>query len=374
MQKSRLSNSRRLVIKVGTSILTGGSGAVRQNWIKAIAQDIDDIRKLGTKVIIVTSGAVDLGRNMLGLGESKLKLEEKQAVAACGQILLMQAWRTGLMGHGIDIAQVLLTIDDSENRRRYLNARGTLETLLAKDIVPVINENDTVATAELKFGDNDRLAARVAQMVSADCLVLFSDIDGLYTSNPHTDKNAEFINEVTEITPDIEAMAGAATSGVGSGGMVTKIEAAKIALSAGCHMAIAEGKSLHPLKKLEKSGHATWFVAASNPISARKNWIIGSIAPTGIVIVDDGAAEALGKGKSLLPAGVKNVEGNFERGDTVLIRNSANKELGRGLTAYSTQDALRIIGHKSHEIEKILGFKGRNALIHRDDLVLAGVL
>ncbi|HEU5046467.1 MAG TPA: glutamate 5-kinase [Rickettsiales bacterium] len=369
---AHIKKAKRLVIKVGTSILTGGKGTVRRDWMKAIARDIEAARKRGTQVVVVTSGAADLGRKMLGMTDSKLKLEEKQAVAACGQILLMQAWRESLLEVGIDVAQVLLTIDDSENRRRYLNARGTLETLLANNIVPVINENDTVATAELKFGDNDRLAARVAQMVSADCLVLFSDIDGLYTGNPHTDKNATLIQEVREITPQIIAMAGAPTSGVGSGGMITKIEAAKIALSAGCHMAIAAGKELNPLRKLEESNHCTWFIASSTPISARKNWIVGSIAPAGVIIVDDGAAQALGQGKSLLPAGVKQIEGKFERGDTVLIRNLEKKELGRGLIAYSSEDAVRIIGHKSQEIEKILGFKGRTAIIHRDDLVLGG--
>lgn len=341
---------------------------MRGNWLKSIAEDIADIRKRGTQVIVVTSGAVALGRKILG---NTAKLEEKQAAAACGQIMLVEAWRESLQKHGLSTAQILLTIDDSEDRRRYLNARGTLETLLDNGIIPVINENDTVATGELRFGDNDRLAARVAQMTSADVMVLFSDIDGLYTSNPHVNKNAKFVEEVRAVTLEIEAMAGTSASAVGSGGMITKIEAAKIALAAGCHMAIAEGKKLHPLKALENKGRATWFIASSNPVSARKNWIMGSIAPMGTIIIDDGAVEALGKGKSLLPAGVKEIKGSFERGDAILIKDTKGRELGRGLVAYSSEDASRIIGHKSQDIEKILGFKGRNEIIHRDDMVLA---
>jgi len=363
----QLSKAKRLVVKVGTSILIGEDGNVRKQWLAALCEDIAAFKKRGTQVIIVTSGAVAIGRKVLG---GAAKLEEKQAAAACGQLGLFEAWNGCLRKYDYSTAQILLTIDDSEDRKRYLNARSTLETLLENNIIPIINENDTVATAELKFGDNDRLAARVAQMVSADYLVLFSDIDGLYTSNPHTHKDAKFIDKVEKITRDIEAMAGTATSGVGSGGMITKIEAAKIALAAGCHMAITAGKQTHPLAMLEKGGRATWFVASSTPRSARKNWIIGSIAPSGMLIIDDGAEEALGKGKSLLPAGVKKIEGRFDRGDTVLVCNLKKKELGRGLTAYSSDEAALIIGHKSQEIEKILGYKGRNAIVHRDDLVL----
>jgi len=284
--------------------------------------------------------------------------------------VLIQAWRESLLKRQAATAQLLLTIDDSENRRRYLNARNTLETLLDHGVVPIINENDTVATAELRFGDNDRLAARVAQMASADALLLLSDIDGLYTANPHTDPAARFISEVREITPDIEAMAGGATSLVGSGGMVTKIEAAKIALAAGCHMAIAPGKEPYPLRRYDESKRGTWFIASSTPVSARRHWISGAIAPAGVIVVDDGAAAALKGGKSLLPAGVKALEGHFGRGDAVIVRDMQGRELGKGLIAYSSEDAARILGHKSQDIEKILGFKGRNVLIHRDDLVL----
>ena len=366
----RISSAKRLVVKVGSSIITGEDATLRRDWLTALVQDIAALRENGTQVIVVSSGAVALGRAALGLRTGVLRLEEKQAAAACGQILLMQAWRESLSTHKLAVAQLLLTIDDSENRRRYLNARSTLETLLEHGVIPVINENDTVATAELRFGDNDRLAARVAQMASADLLVLLSDIDGLYSANPHTDKNAQFIAEVPGITQDIEAMAGGAASAVGSGGMVTKIEAAKIALAAGCHMIIASGKEASPISAYDKTGRGTWFKASSTPMGARKHWIGGAIAPAGLVIVDDGAAEALKSGKSLLPAGVKSLEGHFGRGDAVVIKDLKGRELGRGLIAYSSEDALRILGHKSQDIEKILGFKGRSALIHRDDLVL----
>jgi len=361
---------RRLVVKVGSSILIGDDGALRQQWLAALAEDIAALAGRGAQVIVVTSGAVALGRAGLNIKSGALKLEEKQAAAACGQIALVQAWRESLGVHKKSCAQLLLTIDDSENRRRYLNARNTLETLLEHHVIPVINENDTVATAELRFGDNDRLAARVAQMASADALILLSDVDGLYSANPQTDKNARFIDTISAITPDIEAMAGGVGSVVGSGGMVTKIEAAKIALAAGCHMVIAAGKDLHPLKAYEESGRGTWFVASSTPIGARKHWISGAVAPAGVITVDDGAAEALKSGKSLLPAGVKSAEGHFGRGDAVIVKDLAGRELGKGLIAYSSEDTARILGHKSQDIEKILGFKGRSALIHRDDLVL----
>jgi glutamate 5-kinase len=366
----KLSQSKRLVVKVGSSTLIGEDGKLRRSWFAALAEDIAGLAARGAQVIVVTSGAVALGRSVLGIASGPLKLEEKQAAAACGQIVLSEAWREALMKRSLACAQLLLTIDDSENRRRYLNARTTLETLLEHNVIPVINENDTVATAELRFGDNDRLAARVAQMASADTLILLSDIDGLYDKNPHADKNAKHIAEVREITAEITGMAGIALSGVGTGGMVTKIEAAQIALAAGCHMAIAPGHANHPLKQLQEGGKATWFIASSTPKSARKHWISGSIAPAGVITVDDGAAEALGKGKSLLPAGVTAIQGQFGRGDAVIIKNAKGQELGKGLIAYSHEDAIRILGHKSQDIEQILGFKGRSALIHRDDLVL----
>ena len=368
--KAQLHTSKRLVIKVGSSILMGEAGAPRADWLATLAQDIADARARGTQVIVVTSGAVAMGRATLGMPTGVLKLEEKQAAAACGQISLVQAWRVALGAHAIHTAQVLVTIDDSEDRRRYLNVRNTLETLLEHGVVPVINENDTVATAELRFGDNDRLAARVAQMASADTLLLLSDIDGLYTANPAKEANAQFIPQVSEITPQIQAMAGGASSAVGSGGMVTKIEAAKIALAAGCHMIIAPGKLAHPLRACLEGGRGTWFIAQSTPRSARKHWISGSIAPMGAVVIDAGAAAALASGKSLLPAGVTSIQGLFERGDAVIVKDETGVELARGLIAYSSADAQRILGRKSQDIEQILGFKGRSALIHRDDLVL----
>jgi len=369
MMKSR--DSKRLVLKTGSSLITGEDGKLRAGWLATVAEDIAALIKEKKEVIVVSSGAVALGRNLLGLKEKNLKLEEKQAAAAAGQPLLMRAWREALERHGLKAAQMLLTIDDSEHRRRYLNARSTLETLLELGVVPIINENDTVATAELRFGDNDRLAARVAQMASADTLILLSDIEGLYSANPKTNKNATFIEEVKQITPEIEAMAGGVVSSVGSGGMITKIMAAKIALHAGCHMAIAEGLKEHPLRRVMAGEKATWFISSSTPKSARKHWIAGSINPTGALIVDEGASKALASGKSLLPAGVKSLEGRFSRGDTVAIKDLAGVIIGRGLVAYDREEAEKIIGHKSEEIEKNLGYKGRDTIIHRDDMVLS---
>jgi len=367
-----LNNAKRIVIKIGSSLVTDeAAGRVREKWLLALAEDIHELHQQKKQVIVVTSGAVALGRLQLGLPlKTALQLEEKQAAAACGQIELSAAWRDALGSHKLKVAQLLLTADDSIERRRYLNARNTIDTLMELGAIPIINENDTVATAELRFGDNDRLSARVAQMAGADLLILFSDIDGLYSADPRSDKNAKFIPEVHDITPEIEAMAGESSSDIGSGGMVTKIGAAKIALSAGCHMVIARGDVEHPLRILEKGGKHTHFHAKESPLSARKHWIAGSIHPAGRITIDEGAAKALKSGKSLLPAGVKAIEGSFERGDAVLIRDTQGKTLGKGLIAYSAEDAVRILGKKSGEIEQILGFKRRDVLIHRDDMVL----
>lgn len=371
MMSNNISQAKRIIVKVGSSLLIGNDNLERGEWLGTLVSDIAALKRAGAEVIIVTSGAVALGRHVMGFGSRALTLEEKQAAAACGQAPLLAAWGKAMAAQQLAPAQILLTADDSINRRRYLNARNTLETLLAnRQVVPVINENDTVATAELRFGDNDRLAARVAQMVSADLLVLLSDIDGLYSADPRTDASARFIGEVHGITPEIEAMAGGVGSSVGSGGMRTKIEAAKIALAAGCHMLIRKGLRDHPLSALEKEGRETWFISEATPLSARKNWISGSLHPAGTVVVDDGAAAALKNGKSLLPAGVKQVEGSFERGDAVVIKTLSGQVLGRGLVAYSAADAERIAGQQSQKIEEILGFKGRSALIHRDDMVL----
>ncbi|SEH46377.1 glutamate 5-kinase [Magnetospirillum fulvum] len=367
-----IAEAKRLIVKIGSSLLVDeASGLVRRTWLDSVCTDIAACRKRGQEVIVVSSGAVAVGRRRLGL-TPPLKLEEKQAAAATGQIRLAHDYQEALAHHGLSVAQVLLTLDDSDNRRRYLNARATLETLLRLGAVPVINENDTVATAEIRFGDNDRLAARVAQMVSADALVLFSDIDGLYTADPRKDKDAAFIPEVRELTPEIEAMAGDPGSAYGSGGMVTKLVAAKICLSAGCKMAIARGQAMNPLAAIEAGGRCTWFLPSAEPRTARKQWIYGAMSPTGAVILDDGAVRALRHGRSLLPAGVVAVEGSFERGDCVLVQGKDGQILGRGLSAYSAEDARRIAGRQSAEIEQILGFHGRDELIHRDDLVVEG--
>jgi glutamate 5-kinase len=369
---SPLSKARRIVIKIGSALLVdSASGAVKAAWLSSLVEDIAEARARKSEVIVVSSGAIALGRRTLGLAKGELKLEEKQAAAAVGQIALAQAWSEALRIRSIIAAQVLVTLNDTEERRRYLNARATLDTLLAQGAIPVINENDTVATSEIRYGDNDRLAARVASMMSADCLVLLSDIDGLYTAPPGK-PGAEFIPEVREITADIEAMAGRPVSGVGSGGMVTKIEAAKIALSAGANMVIASGHELHALKRIGEGARCTWFLSKATPLQARKRWIAGTLVPQGRLLVDEGAAGALAKGKSLLPAGVKKVEGSFARGDAVSVQTLSGAEIARGLVAYDADEAQKIAGLKTGDIEKLLGYLRRNELVHRDDLVLTG--
>ncbi len=366
-----LDTARRLVIKVGSALLVDeDKGDIRRAWLDALADDVARLKKRGVEVLLVSSGAIAAGRRHLGLTAKTLRLEEKQAAAATGQIRLAHAWQAALGRPDITVAQILLTPDDTEQRRRHLNARSTINQLLKLGAVPVINENDTVATDEIRFGDNDRLAARVAQMVSADTLVLLSDIDGLYTSNPRLDKSARRLDTVTEITPEIEAMAGEALAGYSSGGMITKITAAKIALAAGCRMVIALGQHNHPVSELEGGAPCTWFLPSDEPRTARKSWIAGSVQPVGTLHVDAGAIAALNAGKSLLPAGVIGVEGEFERGDPVVVRGPNGEEIARGLVAYSAADAHRIKGHKSREIEAILGYRGRDEMIHRDDLVL----
>ncbi len=327
-----LATARRLVVKIGSALLVDeASGDIRRPWLEALADDVARCCARGQEVLLVSSGAIAVGRRHLGLAGAALKLEEKQAAAATGQIRLAHAYQEALARHRLTVAQILLTPEDTEERRRHLNARATLNQLLALRAVPVINENDTVATAEIRFGDNDRLAARVAQMVSADTLVLLSDIDGLYTADPRKDRNAQHIAEVKEITPEIAAMAGAAPLGYSSGGMVTKLAAARIAIAAGCRMTITRGDALHPLAALEAGARATWFVPASEPLTARKRWIAGFLNPAGALVVDDGAAAALGRGRSLLAAGIVAVEDEFERGDAVVIRRIDGCVIGRGL-------------------------------------------
>jgi glutamate 5-kinase len=369
---SRLVAARRVVVKVGSALLVEGStGRVNRAWLESLAEDLAAIRARGQDVVLVSSGAIALGRRELGLAAGRLKLEESQAAAAVGQIRLAHAWKEVLEQRGITVAQVLLTLGDTEQRRRYLNARNTLTTLLRLGAIPVINENDTVATAEIRYGDNDRLAARVAQMVSADCLVLLSDVDGLYTADPTRDPEARFIVEVPRITPEIEAMAGGSASEVGSGGMATKVMAAKIAVAAGCSLCIAAGRELNPLRRVESGARCTWFLAEASPVTVRKQWIAGMLRPAGELAVDEGAVRALRAGKSLLPAGVVQVKGRFDRGDAVLVRDPDGVEIARGLAAYSSADADRIRGRRSAELETLLGYRGRDEMIHRDDLVLA---
>lgn len=366
-----VASARLLVIKIGSALVVDPAAAVpRDAWLAAIAADIAAARARGTEVIVVTSGAIALARRALGLDRKRLLLEEKQAAAAVGQIRLAQAWTAALAGCGLTAAQLLLTLEDSEDRRRYLNARATLRTLLRLGCVPVINENDSVATAEIRFGDNDRLAARVAEMVGADQLVLFSDIDGLYTADPRRDPAAAHIPFVPALTPEIEAMGGDPPPGYSSGGMRTKLVAARIATQSGCAMAIALGSRLHPLRALTEGARCTWFLPAPEGRSARKRWIAGSLQPMGTVHVDAGAARALAAGGSLLPAGVRAVVGNFERGDAVTVHGPDGIPLAQGLSAYPSGDARRIAGHRSEEIETLLGWRGRDELIHRDDLVL----
>ncbi len=366
-----LSAARRVVVKIGSILLADqATGEIRGGWLDALCADLAALRGRGADVVVVSSGAIAVGRHRLGLARETLRLEEKQAAAAAGQIHLAHAWQDALARFDTTVAQVLLTLADTEERRRHLNARNTVETLLRLGAIPVINENDTVATEEIRFGDNDRLAARVAQMISADLLVLLSDIDGLYSTDPRRDERARFIPQVADITPEIEAMAGRAGPGHSSGGMITKLAAAKIAQASGCAMIIADGKPDHALNGIARGARCTWFSTSAEPRTARKRWIAASVAASGAVVVDDGAVRALGHGRSLLPAGVVAVEGDFERGDTVMVRDAEGRALGRGLAAYSAADARRIRGHKSREIEALLGYRGRDEMIHRDDLVL----
>ncbi len=373
MSNPKLKNFRRIVVKVGSSLLIdAAAGEVRATWLAALAADIAKLHQAGKDVLIVSSGSIALGRSRLKLPSGLLKLEESQAAAAVGQIELARIWSGVLGHHGIGAGQILVTLQDTEERRRYLNARSTITKLLEWRAVPVINENDTVATNEIRYGDNDRLAARVATMTSADLLVLLSDIDGLYTAPPSANPNAKLIPVVESVTADIEAMAGAAESELSRGGMRTKIEAAKIATSAGTHMLIASGKIEHPLQAIADGGPCTWFLTPANPVTARKRWIAGSLEPKGTLTIDAGAVAALRAGKSLLPAGVIRVDGQFARGDAVVVRGPDTHEIGRGLVAYDADHAEQIKGRSSSDAAQILGITGRAEMIHRDDLVVGG--
>lgn len=366
-----LASSRRLVIKIGSALLVDReTGALRSDWLHALADDVARMRARGTEVALVSSGSIALGRRVLGLSAGELPLEQSQAAAAVGQIQLAQAYQAALAPHGITSAQILVTLNDTEDRRRYLNTRATMETLLSLGTVPIVNENDTVATDEIRYGDNDRLAAQIAITIGADQLALLSDVDGLYTGNPHRDPSAKRLDLVTKITPEIEAMAGDPVSGVSKGGMKTKIMAARIAMSGGCAMFIAQGGPLNPLRQIEE-GHqnCTWFVPAGDPGAARKRWI-AAMKPHGVLHIDAGAAKALGAGKSLLPAGVRAVDGRFERGEPVEIVGPEGNALGIGLVRYTADEARLIQGQRSDAIAPVLGYPGRAALVHRDDMVV----
>lgn len=365
-----LSGFKRIVIKVGSALLVDQrQGRIFNEWLTALAMDIGRLSK-NAQVVVVSSGSIALGRSVLKLPRGALSLDQSQASAAVGQIALAKGWSDALAAQHLTAAQVLLTFGDTEVRRRYLNARATLFTLLDMKAVPVINENDTVATSEIRYGDNDRLAARVASMIEADCLILLSDIDGLYTANPQTDKNALHIATVERVTPEIEAMASGPASELSRGGMKTKIDAAKIATSAGATMIIASGKVMHPINAIEHD-KCTVFKPATTPLAARKKWIAGAMAPTGGVVIDDGAVAALANGKSLLPAGVIAIEGNFAKGDVVAVRSAKGEDIARGLVAYDVADAKKIAGMKSADIEGIIVGPFREEIIHRDDLVLS---
>ena len=361
--------ARRLVVKIGSALLVDrASGALREDWLAALAQDLAAARARGTDVIVVSSGSIALGRGALGLAPGPLALEQSQAAAAVGQIRLARAYEAALAPHGLTTAQVLLTLEDSADRRRYLNTRATLTALLGHGALPIVNENDTIATDEIRFGDNDRLAAQVAVTVGADQLVLLSDVDGLYTAPPASDPDARRLDTVPEVTAEIEAMAGDAGSGLSRGGMKTKVWAAKTATAAGCAMAITEGAALRPLSALAEGAPATWFLPQTTPQLARRRWI-ASMKPRGTLTVDAGAAAALARGKSLLPAGVTRVAGRFGRGEPVAIEGPEGR-LGQGLARYTAEEARAIAGHRSGEIEALLGYPGRAALVHRDDMAL----
>ncbi len=364
---------RRIVVKIGSSLLVDlASGKLKTDWLQSLARDIAQLASGGRDLLVVSSGAIALGRGVLGLPPGPLRLEESQAAAAVGQIALARAWTETLGQAGLNAGQILLTLGDTEERRRYLNARSTIGTLLKLRAVPVINENDTVATSEIRYGDNDRLAARVATMMSADLLILLSDVDGLYSASPAQDPNATLVETVERITPAIEAMAGAAASELSRGGMKTKLDAGKIATAGGTVMVIASGREEHPIRAISAGGRCTWFLADANPVTARKRWISGQLETRGALVVDVGAIKALRAGKSLLPAGVRRIDGSFHRGDAVEIVSLDGEDIGRGLVAYDAGDAERIAGRNSREIETILGYAGRAEMIHRDDMVLRG--
>lgn len=361
--------AKRLVVKIGSALLVDRQKGLRQGWLSALALDVAETKLRGADVVLVSSGSIALGRKVLELPDGVLTLEQSQAAAAVGQIRLARAYEEVLAPHGITTAQVLVTLEDTADRRRYLNSRATMETLLGLGVVPIVNENDTVATDEIRFGDNDRLAAQIAVTVGADQLVLLSDVDGFYSANPKEDPNAQRFDLIDEITPEIEAMAGDPISGLSKGGMKTKLLAARTAVAGGCAMAVTEGSVLRPLKALAEGANRTWFVAHGDPQLARKRWI-NAMKPKGELFLDAGAVSALRAGKSLLPAGVTQVTGRFGRGEPVALLDPSGVVMGKGLVRYTSEEARKIVGHRSGEIETLLGYQGRAALVHRDDMVI----
>ena len=369
MQAPDITRARRLVVKIGSALLVDRVMGLRGDWLRGLAEDVAQARSRGTDVILVSSGSIALGRRILGLPAGALSLEQSQAAAAVGQISLARAYQEVLMPHGLTAAQILVTLEDTEDRRRYLNSRATMETLLSLGVIPIVNENDTVATDEIRFGDNDRLAAQIAVTAGADQLLLLSDVDGFYNGNPKVDPTATRFDVVEAITPEIEAMAGDPVSGLSKGGMKTKVMAARTAVAGGCAMAIMEGSTYRPLQALANGANRTWFLPKGDPQVARKLWI-AAMKPRGAVRLDAGAVRALQAGRSLLPAGVTAVEGHFGRGEPIAILTPEGAEIGKGLTRYTDEEARRIVGHHSSEIETILGYAGRAALVHRDDMAL----
>jgi glutamate 5-kinase len=368
---SRLTSASRVIVKIGSSLLIDDAGAsLNQFWLDSLVDDVARLHRGGQRLVLVSSGAIALGRRRLGLHSGRLRLRDSQAASAIGQIGLASAYRESFARHGLIAAQVLLTLDDTERRDRYLSSRDTFETLLSAGVVPVVNENDTVATSEIRYGDNDRLAARVAQLMSAECLILLSDVDALYDADPRTSHGAKPITEVPCITEAIERVAGNTRTAYGTGGMATKIAAARMATAAGCHMVIASGRVPNPISALEAGARCTWFTALSDPIVVRKRWIAGHLDLRGAYCIDSGAVAALAEHKSLLPAGATTVQGDFGRGDAVAILGPDGREVARGLSAYASADARRLLGRQSGEIEELLGYRGREELIHRDNLVL----
>jgi glutamate 5-kinase len=365
-----LSNYRRLVVKVGSSLLVDDSGKLNRSWLENLADDVADLANAGHEILIVSSGAIAIGSLVLGINKQRARLEDLQAAAAAGQVQLVHAYQECLGRHDIAAAQVLLTPDDTEDRRRFLNARRTLEKLLERSVIPIINENDTVATIEIRYGDNDRLAARIAQLVMADALILLSDVDGFYTADPGANEDAEHIPVVNNINSDTLAMAGETRSDVGTGGMATKVQAASIAMHAGCSTVIASGAILHPLRALNDGARCTIFRASATPAAARKQWLAGVLEVRGDLQLDDGAVKALRDGSSLLPVGVVTVSGNFHRGDVVTLKDASGADIGRGLAEYSDDEAARLAGLQSDQIEEALGYRGRAVMVHRDELVL----